>query len=157
MHGRQTGPIPQVRQDHASLGHFRSGHPREFFHQISIRQAVETIALHSFGVEAPGNRKQLGDSRHGLMKCRVETGQLGQFGMPLAERLNQFDLAGQMIRVVRPDAMQLIQQILGDDLGLGVFHPMDNPGVPAPRPKQIHPASRASQSRHSRPTGDRRQ
>jgi len=32
-----------------------------------------------------------------------------------------------MIRVVRPDAMQLIQQILGDDLGLGVFHPMDNP------------------------------
>ena len=46
--------------------------------------------------------------------------------MTLAERLNQFNLVGQMIRVVWPEAMQFIQQFLGDNLGLDVFHPMDH-------------------------------
>ena len=60
------------------------------------------------------------------MKRRVETGHLGQFRMTLAERLDQFNLAGQMIRVVRADAMQFIQQFLGDQLGRGVFHAVDH-------------------------------
>ena len=47
--------------------------------------------------------------------------------MTLAERLDQFNLAGQMIRVVRADAMQFIQQFLGDKLGRGVFHAMNHP------------------------------
>jgi len=32
-----------------------------------------------------------------------------------------------MIRVVRADAMQFIQQFLGDNLRLGMFHPMHHP------------------------------
>ena len=61
-----------------------------------------------------------------LVKRRVEAGHLRQFRMTLAERLDQFDLARQMIRVVRPDAMQFIQQFLSDHLGLGVFHAVDH-------------------------------
>ena len=47
--------------------------------------------------------------------------------MTLAERLDQFDLAGQMFRVVRADAMQFIQQFLGDQLGRGVLHAVNHP------------------------------
>ena len=60
------------------------------------------------------------------VKRRVETGHLRQFRMTLAERLDQFDLAGQMIRVVWPDAMQFIQQFLRDQLGRGVLHAVDH-------------------------------
>jgi hypothetical protein len=73
---------------------------REFFHQISIGQTVETVALNSLCVEASRNRQQPGDTRHVAVKRRVEAGHLRQFRMTLAERLDQFDLAGQMIRVV---------------------------------------------------------
>ena len=61
-----------------------------------------------------------------VVKRRVEAGQLRQFRMTLAERLDQFNLAGQMIRVVWPDAMQFIQQFLGDKLGRGVFHAVNH-------------------------------
>ena len=46
--------------------------------------------------------------------------------MTLAERLDQLNLAGQMIRVVRADAMQFIQQFLGNHLGLDVLHAMNH-------------------------------
>ena len=87
---------------------------------------METIALNPFCVEAPRNRQQLGDPRHGVVKRRVEAGHLGQFRAPLAERLDQFNLAGQMIRVVRPKAMRFSQQFPGDHLGLDVFHAVDH-------------------------------
>ena len=47
--------------------------------------------------------------------------------MPLAERLDQLDLAGQMFRVVWPDAMQFIQQFPRDQLRRGVLHAVDHP------------------------------
>ena len=34
---------------------------------------------------------------------------------------------GAQIRVVRADAMEFIQQFLGDQLGRGVFHAMNHP------------------------------
>ena len=74
---------------------------------------METVALHSLRVVAARNRQQPGDPRHGVVKRRVKTGHLGQFRMTLAERLDQFDLAGQMFRVVRADAVQFIQSIPG--------------------------------------------
>jgi hypothetical protein len=46
--------------------------------------------------------------------------------MALAERLDQVDFAGQMIRVIRADAMQFIQQFLGNQLGRGVLHAVDD-------------------------------
>ncbi len=42
--------------------------------------------------------------------------------MMLAERLDQLDFARQMVRVIRTDAMQFIQQFLGDQFGRGVLH-----------------------------------
>ena len=47
--------------------------------------------------------------------------------MALAEDFDQFDLGGQMIRIVRADAMQLVQQFLRDALGLGKVHAVDHP------------------------------
>ena len=55
----------------------------------------------------------------------------------LAERLDQFDLAGQMIRVIRSDAMEFIQQFLVDDLGLDVFHAMHHPVPHSPNRIEI--------------------
>jgi hypothetical protein len=104
----------------------RIAEAREFFHQIGIGQTVETVALNSLGIEASRNRQQLGHARHGLVKRRVEAGYLRQFRMTLAESFNQFNLARQMIRVVGTDAMQFVQQFPGDNLRLGMFHPMNH-------------------------------
>jgi hypothetical protein len=46
--------------------------------------------------------------------------------MTLAERLDQFNLAGQMIRVVRADAMQFVQQFRGDEFRLGMLHAVNH-------------------------------
>ena len=81
----------------------------KFFHQIGIRQAVEAVALNSLGSEASWNRQQLGHARHGLVERRVKARQLGQLWVTLAERFDQFNLAGQMIWGVRADAMQFGQ------------------------------------------------
>jgi hypothetical protein len=43
-----------------------------------------------------------------------------------AERLDQLDLAGQMVRIARADAMQFIQQFLGDQLRRGMLHALDD-------------------------------
>ena len=105
-HGGQARAVAEMREDDATLCCRRVAEAREFFHQIGVGQTVKTVALNSFGVEASRNRQQLGHARHGLVKRRVEAGHLRQFRMTLAERLNQFNLARQMIRVVRTDATQ---------------------------------------------------
>jgi len=60
------------------------------------------------------------------MKRRVEAGHLLEIGMAPTNRLNEFDLAGQVVRIVGPEPVQLGQELLGDDLRLGVAHPMDH-------------------------------
>ena len=114
-------------QDYPAFRCRRVAQAREFFHEIRVGQTVETVALNSLGVEVPRNRQQLGHARHGLVKRRVKTGHLGQFRMTLAERLDQVKLAGHMIRVVRADAMQFIQQFRGDQFRLGMFHAVNHP------------------------------
>ena len=47
--------------------------------------------------------------------------------MTPAKRFDQLNLARQMIRVERADAMQFIQQFLGDQLGRGMLHAVDHP------------------------------
>ena len=56
------------------------------------------------------------------MKGCIEAGYLRQFGMTLAERLDQFNLPRQMIRVIGPEPMQFVQQGLGDTLRCSMFH-----------------------------------
>ena len=99
----------------------------EFFHQIRIGQTVKTIALNAFRIKPPRQWQQLGHARHGLVKCRVKARHLRQFRMAFAKHLNEFNLARQMIRVVRADATQFIQEFFCDHLRLGVFHPMNHP------------------------------
>ena len=56
------------------------------------------------------------------MKRRVKAGDLKQLRGALAERFDQFNFNGQMVRIVRADAMHLIQHFLRDTLGLVVVH-----------------------------------
>ena len=65
--------------------------------------------------------------RHVAVKCGVEAGHLGQFRMPLSKRFDQRDLSRQMIRVINRDAVQLTQQLRGDDSRLknGVIDPAE--------------------------------
>ena len=46
------------------------------------------------------------------MKRRIKTCHLGKFRMTLTEGLDQFNLVGQMIRIVRRDAMKFVQQFV---------------------------------------------
>src|ERR1700690_1854574 len=100
---------------------------REFLHQVRVRQSMETVALNALGVEATRNREQLCHPWHGLVKCRIETGNMNPVWAALSERLDQLDFAGQMVWVVRSDAVQFIQQLLSNNLRLNVFHSMDYP------------------------------
>jgi hypothetical protein len=88
---------------------------------------VETAALNSLRLVATRDGRQLGNTRYIAVKRRVETGHLRQFRMTLTERLDQLNLAGLMFRGVRADAMQLIQQLMGDQLGRGALHAADHP------------------------------
>lgn len=87
---------------------------------------MKTVSLYPHCFEAARDRQDLGHARHSAVKCRVKAGHLRQFRMTPAKRLDQFNLARQMIRVVGTDAMQFIQQFLCDTLGLGVFHAVDH-------------------------------
>jgi len=108
-HGGQARAVAQVRQDHAAL-RGRGIEPAEFLHQICIGQAVETVALDAPGRIAPRDRQQPGDPRQRAVKGGVEARHLRQPGMPPPERLDQLDLARQVIGVVRRDAAQFREQ-----------------------------------------------
>jgi hypothetical protein len=126
VHGRHAGAIAEVREDDAAGSGRGIAQAREFFHQVSVRQAVEAVALNSLRVEAPGNGQQLGDAGHGGMKRRVEAGDLGNFWITLREGLDQFDFAGQMFGIIRAEAAQFLQQFRRDALRLGVGQAVDD-------------------------------
>ena len=117
-HGGQTCAIAEMREDHAALRCDRAPEARKFFHQIAIGQTVETIALNALCLVAPRNWKHSGDTRHSEVKRRVKAGHLRQIRMALSERFDQFDLARQMIRVIRRDEMQFVNQLWRDRLRL---------------------------------------
>ena len=78
-----------------------AGDPGQLLHQIGVRQAVEAVAPDPGGLEPPRDRHDLGDARQVVMEGRVEARDLGQVGIEPPERLDQRDLARQVIRVVR--------------------------------------------------------
>src|SRR5579872_619241 len=98
-----------MSEDDAASGCSWVAYARELLDQIGIGQTVETVALDSLRIVAARDRKQLGDTRHGAVKRRVETDHLGQLRITLAERFDQFNFTGQMVRVDWADAMQIIQ------------------------------------------------
>ena len=120
---RQARPGAEVRQDDTAPGFLRAGDPGQFLHQIRIRQAMEAIAPDPGGLEPPGDRHDLGDAGHVVMKCGVEARNLGQVGITVSERLDQLDLARQVIRVVRADLAQFLDQLGRDAFGLMVATP----------------------------------
>ena len=69
---RQARTGAEVRQDDTAPGFFRAGDPGQFLHQIRIRQAMEAITPDAGGLEPPGDRHDLGDAGHVVMKSRVE-------------------------------------------------------------------------------------
>ena len=69
----------------------------------------------------------LATARQGAVKRGVKAGHLRHFWMALAERLDQFNLAWQMIGVIRHDAMQFIEQFRREPLRIGMGHAMHYP------------------------------
>ena len=102
----------------------------QFFHEAGVGQAVETVALYSHRVEAARDGQQSRNPRHSAVKRRVKAGDLKQLRGALAERFDQFNFNGQMVRIVRADAMHLIQHFLRDTLGLVVVHGEITPASP---------------------------
>ena len=94
----------------------------EFLDQIGVGQAVETVALDALCRIAPRDRQQLGDPWHGAVKRGVKACHLTQLRMPTPERLDQSDLARQVIGGVRRDAVQFGEQLGRDPLWLGMLH-----------------------------------
>src|ERR1039458_64240 len=101
-----------MRENHAASRCRRVAETRELFHQVGVGQTVKTVSLNSPCIKVSRNRKELGHAWHGLVKRRVKARHLRQLRMTLAERLDQFNLTRQMIRVVWPDPIQFIQQLL---------------------------------------------
>ena len=87
---------------------------------------MESVALNSLRVEASWDRQKFGDARHAPVKRGVKAGHLREFRVTPAECLDQLNLLWQMFWVVRPEAIQIIQQVLADQLGLCVCHSMDH-------------------------------
>ena len=122
--------------------------------KIGVGQTMETVALHPLRIVAARDREQPGHPRYGAVKRRVKTGHLGQFRMTLAERLDQFDLAGQMIRIVRADAVQFIHSSCVTRSG-AVCSCRGPPGVLQPSPMRKRSSLRANPSEGSLPICDR--
>ena len=107
----RLAPLPRwarITRPFAAAG---SPSARQFLHQELIGQTVEAIAVNARRLVASRNRQQTGDTRHVAMKGGVEARHLRQCRMALAERLDQLDLTRQMLRVIRRDAVQFIQQL----------------------------------------------
>src|SRR5271163_3599909 len=105
MHSRKARAIAQMRENYPALRRAWI-EAAELFHQIGIGEAVKAVALDTFGGVAARNRKQLRDVQHVAMKRGVEAGHLKQSGMALAQSLDQFNLAREVIGVVRGDFAQ---------------------------------------------------
>ncbi len=87
---------------------------------------MEAIAPYTGGLEPAGNRHDLGHAGHVVMKCRIKARNLGQVGITVSERLDQLDLARQVIRVTRTDLSQFLDQLGRDTFGLMVATPAMN-------------------------------
>ena len=125
---RQARAGAEVGQDDPAPRLLRPGNPGQFPHQILIRQAMEAIATDPGGLVPPGDRHDPGDSGHVVVECGVEARDLGQVGITIAERLDQLDLAGHVIRVVRADPAQPLDQFRRDPFGPVVTTPpVDDP------------------------------
>ena len=70
---------------------------------------MEAVALHALLLVAPRNGKEPRDARHAAVEGGVEAGHLWQLGMTPAERLDQLDLARQVIGIGWADASQVVQ------------------------------------------------
>src|SRR5450432_2512012 len=85
---------------------------------------MEAVAFDSLCRIAPRNGKYFCDARHGAVKRGVEAGHLRQLRMTLLERLDQRDLARQVLGVIRRNAAQFREQLRRDALRGGMLHAM---------------------------------
>src|ERR1035441_10206608 len=75
-HGGQTRASLEMGYYDATFLCWRIAKACEFFHQISVGQTMETVALDSLGIEPARNWQQLGHAWHRLVKRRVKARQL---------------------------------------------------------------------------------
>src|ERR1035441_2448392 len=87
---------------------------------------MESEALNPFGIEASGDRKELGHARHVAVESSIEARHLWQLRMALMEHLHELNTRRHVFGIVRADPVQLGHQLWGDALGLVQFQPARN-------------------------------
>ena len=113
-HGCKAGAVPKVCKDHANACSALPRDPGELFDEIGIGEPVEPVSSDTLPDVASRNRQQLGHARHAVVKSRVETRHLQKLGMTRPERLDQLDLARQMIGGVGRGFAELFQDFWRD-------------------------------------------
>jgi hypothetical protein len=91
---------------------------------------VEAITANALRLVVAWNRQQCGDPRHGAVKRGVKTRHLSQGRVAFAERLYQFDLERQMLRIEGTEPVQLLDHFRGDLLRLAIFRAAMHHAVP---------------------------
>ena len=88
---------------------------------------MKPVALNAVFGKTPWNGKHPCDPGHCSMEGGVKACHLRQFGVAHPHRMDQFNLKGKVIRVIGSDAMQFLEQLRCDPLGLRVSHAVHHP------------------------------
>jgi hypothetical protein len=75
-------------QNYATVRRDGAVQPSQFFHQIGVGQAVETVPLNALCLEGAWNWQDSGNTRHIAMKGGVKARDLRQIGITLAEHFH---------------------------------------------------------------------
>ena len=136
----RLAPDPRWREDHAALRRVGPGDSGQFFHQVRVRQPVEPVAADARGLEPPGDRDDLRHPGQVVVERRVEANHLGQVRVKSPERLDQRELAGDVVRVERGDLAEVVEQPIGHFFRPVVWPPVHDPvpdGGDRPEPEGL--------------------
>ena len=78
MNRGHAGAGAKMCQNHAAGGRLLAHCPHELFHQIRVRQAVESVPPNPDCLVPPRDRHDLRDPGHVVMKAGIEAGNLRQ-------------------------------------------------------------------------------
>ena len=92
-----TGAIPQMGDDHTTVGRVRPGLASQLAQDVLIRQSVKAVTPDAFLFELRRKGINPGDPRHVRVKGRIETGDLRERRVRPADNFDRLDFVRQMI------------------------------------------------------------
>src|SRR5579883_1784095 len=118
---REARTGTQMSQNAPPPGCLRPGKAGQFFHQVFVRDAVETVAPNALRLVAAWNGQRGGNRGDVAMERRIETRNLRHIGPVIRERSDQSEFRREMCRVERFELFQIVKQLRCDDGGRGVI------------------------------------